>query len=56
LRTCVNAVDCAIWSYPLSEESRKAARPTADIENMITGCQLQIVREHPAEAGAAAAQ
>jgi hypothetical protein len=51
----VNTVDRPAWSYPLGEDCGEPARAAANIENMITRFELQIISEpvaHPASASA----
>jgi hypothetical protein len=55
LRAGVNAIDRPARSYPLGEDRGEPARAAADIENMITRFELQIISEpvaHPASASA----
>ena len=56
LRTGINAIDRPARGRPLGEGHGEPTRAAADIENMITGLELEIVSDHPAEAAAAPSQ
>jgi hypothetical protein len=53
LRTGVNAIDRPARSRPLGEGHGEPTGAAADIENMITRLELEIVRDHRAKAAAA---
>jgi hypothetical protein len=53
LRTRVNAIDRPARGRPLGEGHGEPTGAAADIENMITGLDLQIISDHRAKAAAA---
>jgi hypothetical protein len=53
---CINAVNRPSRCYPLRKDAGKAARAAADVEDSVTGPELQIISQHRAQTVSAPAK